>query len=53
MRTFKEILGKVLCRLGFHRWSRERVYFRFDSHVKEYEKVCLRCGKVKRWFVPV
>ena len=43
----------ILCKIGIHKWSKERVHFHFESHVKDYEKYCLRCGKVKKWNKPV
>jgi hypothetical protein len=47
------LFSKILCRLGFHKWSKEKIYFHFESNVKEYEKYCLNCGKVKRRIVTV
>ena len=43
----------LLCKLGFHKWSKAYVKFHFESNVKDYEIHCLRCGKVKRWNEPV
>jgi len=44
-------MGKnILCRLGLHKWGREKFTDpSFQSNVLEYSKKCERCGEVKRW----
>ena len=37
--------NKFLCKLGIHKWSKERFHLISGSNVKDYEKYCLRCGK--------
>ncbi len=34
--------AKMLCRLGWHRWSRWRFYL---DRVNERQRDCLRCGQ--------
>jgi len=46
-------LGRLLCRIGIHKWSKARVWFHFDSNVMDKEFICRRCGKRKRKSVPV
>lgn len=45
-------MGRMLCRLGLHDWSRPRVHIDFSSHVKDCEAHCRRCGEVKHWVEP-
>ncbi len=39
----------LLCRIGIHRWGRKRGYNEYASNVVEWEQVCERCGRRKRW----
>ena len=39
----------LLCKLGFHDWSRHRAIYKSGSNVKDLAKHCRRCGKQKRW----
>ncbi|MFP4567513.1 MAG: hypothetical protein ACLFN8_01075 [Candidatus Woesearchaeota archaeon] len=44
------MLGKFLCQIGFHKWSRPiRTSQGFTSNVYEVKKKCSRCKKVKMW----
>lgn len=43
------MIGKILCKLGIHKWSRPKFIMNASSHVKDYSKYCLRCGKKKTW----
>lgn len=40
---------KILCKLGIHKWSKIKSYSIEGSNVRDYQKYCLRCKKVKRW----
>jgi hypothetical protein len=40
---------RLLCKLGFHVWSKPRVTYLSGSNVKDFTKYCKRCGKQKRW----
>lgn len=39
-----------LCRIGFHKWNRP-TYTDLgpSSHIRDWKKTCLRCGKRKSW----
>lgn len=45
------MLNKLLCNLGFHKWSRSKFVMYASSHVKDYSKYCKRCGKKVTWIV--
>jgi len=45
-------IGRILCRIGLHRWGRKRGYNEFSSNVIEWEQRCERCGKKKQWVEP-
>lgn len=42
-------LKKLLCKLGFHKWSKSRSVYHAGSNVKDCEAYCERCGKKKTW----
>ncbi len=43
-------LGKILCKIGLHRWSKPRkVSHGFASNVYDMKQRCERCNKTKRW----
>ncbi len=44
---------KVLCRIGKHKWGKAISHYLGGSNVKDWEKKCLSCGKVKKWVEPV
>lgn len=44
---------RLLCKIGLHDWSRARVVYLSGSNVRDMEKHCNRCGKLKRWVEPV
>jgi hypothetical protein len=41
----------ILCELGLHKWGKVQIHFDFESNIKDYEKKCLRCGRIKKWNV--
>lgn len=45
-------LGKIMCKLGIHKWGKPRIHMIVSSNVKDYEKYCKRCKKMKRWSKP-
>ncbi|MFA5613649.1 MAG: hypothetical protein WC993_04195 [Methanoculleus sp.] len=45
-------IGRILCRVGLHRWGKKHGYNEFSSNVIEWEQRCERCGKRKRWIEP-
>ncbi|MEK6935012.1 MAG: hypothetical protein AABW46_03985 [Nanoarchaeota archaeon] len=38
---------EFLCRLGLHKWSKEKYWTNVSSNVRDFKKQCLRCGIVK------
>ena len=42
---------RLLCKVGFHRWTKPRLFSNFSSGVKDYSKHCKLCGNKKRWSV--
>ena len=44
---------KILCKLGFHKWSGVQSHHDFSSNVVDYQKFCKRCGSVRKWNKPV
>jgi hypothetical protein len=43
-------MGKSFkCKIGLHKWDRGSSHFNFSSNVKDMEKSCISCGKIKRW----
>ena len=40
---------KILCKLGMHKWGKTKSFYQFGSNVTDYQQVCMRCGKVKKW----
>ncbi|MDH7593226.1 MAG: hypothetical protein QHG99_02580 [Methanomicrobiales archaeon] len=45
-------LGKILCRIGIHRWGKKFGHDEFGSSVIEWKKKCQRCGKLLTWIEP-
>jgi len=45
-RYLKSFIGKVLCFLSIHKWSKEKFETSSSSNVRNYSKICLRCKKV-------
>ncbi|MBI4155063.1 hypothetical protein HY498_03190 [Candidatus Woesearchaeota archaeon] len=42
------VFGKILCKFGIHRWGKEKFWTSATSNVRDYQKHCLRCGKVEK-----
>lgn len=44
---------RLLCKIGLHDWGKPRAVYLGGSNVRDVEKRCRRCGKLKRWVEPV
>jgi hypothetical protein len=44
---------RILCKMGFHDWSRRRVFYIGGSNVREWERHCRRCGKREKDYEPI
>ncbi|MBI2498748.1 hypothetical protein HYV88_00730 [Candidatus Woesearchaeota archaeon] len=42
------VFGKILCKLGFHKWSKEKFWTSATSNIRDYQKYCLRCKKIEK-----
>ncbi|MBU5574864.1 MAG: hypothetical protein QXF15_03010 [Candidatus Aenigmatarchaeota archaeon] len=43
----------LLCKFGFHNWSKVQSIHNFSSNVIDYKKFCRRCGIQKTWTEPI
>ena len=48
LKQFHWMIGKILCLLGFHRWSEALVNPGSEKEAPVTKKVCLRCG-LRMW----
>jgi len=54
-KTFKQTIllkkmKKILCKINLHKWNRPTyIDYGPSSNVKNWKKICQRCGKVKTW----
>jgi hypothetical protein len=45
----EKLQKEIWCRIGLHDWGKTKHSSLFSSKVRDYEKRCLKCGKVKTW----
>jgi hypothetical protein len=40
---------KLRCKLGFHKWSKSKIHYIWDSNVEDHEQYCKLCNKKRRF----
>ncbi len=45
----KDYKMSFLCKIGLHKWGRSKFWMSASSNVRDWKKVCQRCGKTKTW----
>lgn len=45
----QDFIGRILCKLGFHKWGKKYGHDMSMSNVIDWTQRCERCGKSKTW----
>ncbi len=42
-------MKSFLCLIGLHKWGKTKYFTSSSSNVRDYQKYCKRCNKIKKW----